>query len=336
MALDIKTNSFRQRRHTFANVARRLGGDRPASRYEEAMYDLQPEVNFHYRPTWDAAHDIFDKSRTAVVMADWHDLKDPRQLYYGTYTIQRARMMEAVEKNLAFAEKRGLVPSFHPDWQEMVCFYLIPLRHVEWGANMNACNIVDKGYGSALTQPAMFATTDRLGIAQIISRVGLALGGGPTLDKAKAYWLSAPEWQPLRRLVEDSLVIEDWFEQFVMQFLCLDALIYPLVYGDFDAAGQEKGAGNLSVVVEFMVDWQDDTAKWVDAVLKRASAESGSNRILITEWHERWIERARLALAPLATKVLGSKGDDALRNICISQKKRMERIGAARFTEVAS
>src|SRR5207244_9612091 len=118
--------------------------------------------------------------------------------------------------------------------------------------------------------------------------------------------------------------------------VCLDALSDPLGYGDVDAAGEETGAGNRCVVAEFMVDWEDDTAKWVDAVLKRASVESGSNRILIAEWHERWIERARLALAPLATKVLGSKGDDALRNICISQKKRIERIGAARSTEVAS
>ncbi|VTZ23439.1 Phenol hydroxylase P1 protein [Methylocella tundrae] len=336
MALEIRTSTVRQRRQTFSNVARRLGADKPGSRYEEALYDLQSEVNFHYRPTWDPAHELFDKSRTKISMADWYQLKDPRQLYYGTYTIQRARMMEAVEKNFAFAEKRGLLYSYDPEWREVIRFYLLPLRHVEWGANMNACNMVDKGYGVAITQPAMFAVTDRLGIAQIISRIGLAMGGAGALDEARERWITAPEWQPMRRLVEDTLVIEDWFEQFVAQFLSLDGLLYPLVYGQFDAAGLQHGAGALSMLVEFMVDWQDETAKWVDAVLKRAASESAANRQLIAGWHEEWIERSRAALAPLAQKVLGPAAEEALSSVQAALENRADRLGVRLSTEMAA
>jgi len=336
MALEIKTNSVRQRRQTFSNVARRLGSDKPASRYEEATYDLQPDVNFHYRPTWDPAHEIFDKTRTSIVMADWYDLKDPRQFYYGTYTIQRSRMMEAVEKNFAFAEKRGLLSTYDPEWQAMVCFYLLPLRHLEWGANMNACNMVDQGYGAAITQSAMFATMDRLGIAQIISRIGLAMGGASTLDQAKDYWVSAPEWQPIRQLVEDSFVIEDWFEQFVAQFLSLDGLLYPLVYGHFDAIGLERGAGALSMVTEFMVDWQEEISKWVDTVLKRAAAESDTNRTFLTQWYGEWTVRVQTALLPLAEKVLGPTAKDILASLRESLDKRAMRLSIQIEAEIAA
>ena len=47
MQIDIKTSSVVQLRHTFSHVARYLGGDKPASRYQEATIGLQPEVNFH-------------------------------------------------------------------------------------------------------------------------------------------------------------------------------------------------------------------------------------------------------------------------------------------------
>ena len=58
-------------RHTFSHVARFLGGDKPASRYQEATIGLQPEVNFHYRPLWQPEFELYDKRRTTVVMKDW-------------------------------------------------------------------------------------------------------------------------------------------------------------------------------------------------------------------------------------------------------------------------
>ena len=76
MKLEIKTTSLQPIRNTFANIERRFG-DKPASRYQEATYDLQAETNFHYRPLWQPQHELNDKSRTQIVMADWYDLKDP-------------------------------------------------------------------------------------------------------------------------------------------------------------------------------------------------------------------------------------------------------------------
>ncbi len=329
MSLEIKTNAIQQRRQTFANVARRLGADRPASRYEESMYDLQPEVNFHYRPTWAPEYELFDKARTAVTMADWYAPRDPRQLYYGAYTIARSRMMEATEKNFAFVEKRQLLAAIAPDWAEMVRLYLLPLRHYEWGANMNNSQITALGYGAAITQATQFITMDRLGIAQIISRVGLVMDGnsGDSLGAAKRAWMDDPVWQGMRRMVEDSLVLTDWFELLVAQNLCMDGMLYPLAYGSFDAAGQAHGVQGLSMLTEFMVDWQDDNAKWVDAVIKRVAAENDANRRLLSDWHCHWADRAQAALAPLAEHVLGCDGATALAGIRQGLDARVQRLG---------
>ncbi|MFA5123486.1 aromatic/alkene monooxygenase hydroxylase subunit beta [Zavarzinia sp.] len=328
MSLEIKTASIQPRRHTFANVARRLGADKPASRYDEAMYDLQATEVFHYRPTWEPQYELFDSRRTAIVMADWHALRDPRQYYYGTYTIARSRMMEAAEKAFSFAEKRSTLSGLTPAWAARVQHYLLPLRHYEWGANMNNSLITDIGFCTAITQATMYATMDRLGIAQLISRIGLLLDDstGSSLATAKELWLHDAAWQGLRQTVEDTLVMGDWFELFVAQNLALDGVIYPLVYRHFDAAGQAQGGAALSPLTEFMSDWFDETSRWVDAVITVAAKESEANRALLSAWTKTWKARAAEAVRPIATQVLGDGATEALDLVLDDLDKRARKL----------
>jgi phenol hydroxylase P1 protein len=50
---------------------------------------------------------------------------------------------------------------------------------------------------------------DHLGIAQYLTRFGLAVDDPGVLDAGKNDWLNDPRWQVLRRLVEDTLVMKD-------------------------------------------------------------------------------------------------------------------------------
>lgn len=329
MSLDIKTSEIKSRRQTYGNVARRLGSDKPASRYEEATLDMQSTANFHYRPTWDPQHLLYDASRTAIKMEDWYALKDPRQLYYATYTIARAKMMEAEEKNFSFVQKRGLLENVDAAWIEKVKRYMLPLRHYEWGANMNNTNVTDMGYGTTVTQAAIFAAMDRLGIAQILSRLGLLMDGnsGETLEAAKQVWLEDDMWQGVRRMVEDSFVLDDWFEQFVAQNFAMDGVVFPLVYDHCDREEARHGGGALSMLNEFMVDWYADHCRWVDAVLKVAAAESEDNGALLSAWARDWIARARDAFGPVAEFALEGGADEALADIDERFGKRAKSIG---------
>lgn len=329
MSLDIKTSVYKPNRQTYANVAARLGEDRPASRYEEATFDLQQTENFHYRPTWDPERELFDTRRTAVKMADWYAFRDPRQFYYGTYTIARNRLMDACETNFAFVQKKGLLSTIEQPWLDKVQKFLMPLRHYEWGANMNNINISHIGYGTAVTQCAAFAAMDRLGIAQIISRIGLALDGstGERLKPTREDWTQDPLWQGLRHVMEDSFVFDDWFEQFVAQNVVMDGFVYPLTYDHFDDEGLKYGATALSMLTEFMSDWYADHLRWTDALVKAAAAESEDNRALLEGWLAQWADRVRTAVGPLAAFVLGDAGDEAVAAVEQSLAQRLEKIG---------
>ena len=89
MSVDLHTREIKPLRNTFAHTAHYVGNDKPASRYQEATLGTQPTANFHYRPTWDPEHEIFDASRSAIKLVDWNCLRDPRQYYYATWTMAR-------------------------------------------------------------------------------------------------------------------------------------------------------------------------------------------------------------------------------------------------------
>jgi phenol hydroxylase P1 protein len=314
MSLDIKTPGTAARRQTYANVARRIGGDKPASRYQEATFDMQATSNFHYRPLWDEQFELHDKRRTAIVMDDWYALLDPRQFYYGTYTQSRAKLSDQFERSCGFVEKLGAMDSLPDAWRETLCRYLLPLRHYEWGANMNNCRITDEGYGTAITQATMYETMDRLGLAQMISRIGLLIDGnsGDRLAQAKSHWMEDLRWQPMRRLVEDTLVVTDWFELLLVQDLVMDGLVYPLVFSEFDARGRTHDATAMTLLGESFLDWFTDTSRWVDAVVKIAAAESDANRALLSRWFVDWRVRVVDAVTPLAADVLEADGEIAV------------------------
>ncbi len=330
MNIDLQAREIRPLRHTFSHVARAQGGDKPASRYLEATLGAQALTNFHYRPTWDPAHALFDPGRSAVRLADWNVLRDPRQYYYATWTMARARQQETMEANFQFVEQRGLADRMPEALQAQALALLMPLRHVAWGGNMNNAAICAYGFGTPFTAPAMFHAMDHLGVAQYLTRVGLALGGPESLDEGKAAWMGAPAWQRLRHYVEDSFVEADPMALFVAQNLSLDGLLYPLVYGAMvDDHLSLQGGTAVAMLTAFMPEWHEESARWVDAVVKTAAAASEDNRRLLSDWARQWGERARGALAPVAEVVLGETARTAIDEVWEAWQDRCAKAGLA-------
>lgn len=328
MNIDLQAREITPLRHTYEHVARYIGGDKAASRYQEATFGAQPMVNFHYRPTWDPSHELFDASRSAIVLADWYVLKDPRQFYYATWTMTRARQQDAMESAAQFVESRGLAARMGDVQKSHALAVLMPLRHAAWGANMNNASVCAYGWGTAFTAPAMFHAMDNLGVAQYLTKLGLALGEPEVLDAGKAAWLGEPRWQPLRQLVEDSLVVADPFELFVAQNLAIDGLLYPLVYSHYvDDHLAMQGGSAVAMLTSFMTEWQAESSRWIDAVIKTAAAESDANRATLSRWTRTWSDRAQAALAPVADLALGEHGSAALAEVRQALDARIARLG---------
>lgn len=329
MQVDLRTVTIEPQRQAFDHLVRRFG-DKPASRYQEGSYDIQAQENLHYRPTWDPDQKLYDTGITRIVMEDWHALKDPRQFYYNTYTLARARQQETAEANFNFVETRGLADMLPDELRATALRVLVPLRHVAWGANQHNSFICGYGYGTTLTQACMYQAMDNLGIAQYLSRLGLLLGDTQALEAGKSAWLNDAAWQPLRRYVEDGLVLRDPMELFVAQNVALDGLLYPLIYERIvDDDLSLRGGSAVAMLTQFMSDWFDETQKWADAVLKTTAAESENNRSVLQGWIQTWSHRAAAALLPVVELALGAKARQATEEKVAAFKSRIQKAGVA-------
>lgn len=302
MKLDIASIEIEPKRHTFGHIAERFGEDRPASRYEEAVYDAQATENFHYKPQWEPEFEIYDVKRTAIVMSDWYKLLDPRKFHYMTYVSSRAKKNDANTQNFIFFEKRGMLSRISNDARSKIYDYITPLRHYEYGANLNNLTMVVRGYGTAFTSACLFHASDRLGMAQHITKTILAVSNNDTskLDDGKNNWLNDSKWQGLRKAVEDTLVIKDPIKLFVAQNVVLDAFVIPVLISKFSETMVDIGFSEVAMMNEFVTTWYEESAKWVNSVIKVIAEESAENKQTLESWVKEYINIAEGAITPLA------------------------------------
>lgn len=327
MQIDLKTVNIEPKRKAFDHLVRRFG-NKAASRYQEASYDIQATENLHYRPTWAPDQELYDASITRIVMEDWHAFKDPRQYFYNTYVIARSRQQEAAEAAFDLVESRGLHLTLSAEHREKLLALLVPLRHVAWGGNQNNVLIAGYGFGTPFTQPCLYQGMDCLAVAQYLSRIGLMLGGTDAVSAAKQDWMSAEKWQPLRRLVEDTMVVRDPFEVFVAQNIVIDGLLYPLVFDAIvDGMFAQHGAAPISMLTQFITDWSAEARKWADSVIKIAASESAENAAVIAAWANGWSQRATAALLPPIADTVGMEADALMAEAFETLKVRLKKSG---------
>ena len=326
MQIDLRTVNITPKRNAFDHLVRRFG-DKQASRYQEATYDVQATDNLQYRPTWDPSREIFDVRRTEIKMADWYAFKDPRQYYYAAYTMARARQQESAESNFSFVGNRNLIDTVPAGLHQAAQELLVPLRHVAWGENMANSGMCADGYGTAITQACIYQAMDQLGIAQYLTRIGLELGDADALVDARDQWLKAERWQGLRKFIETSLVSEDWFRLYVYQNVVLDGLLYPLVYQEIiDKHFAANGGAPVAMLTSFMTDWYKDATRWTDSVMKIAAAESEENRALLKSWLNEALEQVVPALRPIAVHCVGADGETMLASVEDGFRSRMAKL----------
>ncbi len=268
MQFELRQQVIEPLRQTFTPLIARYG-DRSATRYEEGSVGIQSTEHFHYRPLWDPQHDIYDADYSALKLTDPDGYTDPRQFYYTPYVINRAALHEAFGRNLTYVVDRGLLGKMPQAWQDLVAKTVLPLRYYESGAQLINVEGGRFAYGTTVEQVFTYASFDRIGNAQILSRIGIALGenSDAVLATTKPAWMDDPKLQGLRRLIEELLVDKDWAVSNVGLDLC-DRLLFPLLTAHLDEAALMGGAGAYSLLAQQLGVWWADQRKWFDPLIK--------------------------------------------------------------------
>lgn len=314
MQYELRTQVIEPVRRTFDHVAKR-NGDRPASRYEEGTFDLQAKENYHFRPTWSPDKEIYDPDFSVLKLDDPYVFTDPRQYYYAPYVTNRAQEFESFGTTLGYVESRDLLGRLPEGWQKLLKEAVVPLRHYESGAQMVSCETARFGWGTTITQCAAYASFDRVGNAQLLSRIGIAMGGGTAelLAEAKEDWLEADHLQPLRRRMEELMVERDWGVSLVGLDVC-DTLLYRVLFNALDDEALVGGAGAYSLLSQHFAGWFTDQRKWLDKLYATWLADpvhGSSNAEHLERIGSEALASATLAVQTIVDKISAWTGVDA-------------------------
>ncbi|MCF7550853.1 phenol 2-monooxygenase [Pseudonocardia sp. WMMC193] len=306
MSYELRTQTIEPRRNAFTHLVERFG-DRPPSRYQEATFDVQATENFHYRPYWAPDREPYDPDYTALKLTDPYDYSDPRQFYYATWVTARAEHYDAFAKTLAYVEQRGLLGALGEGWQALLVEVVLPLRHYESAAQLISSNGCRFAWGTSISQPVGLAAMDRIGNAQLLSTVGLALSGGGTdsLAAAKTAWVEREGAQALRRYTEEAMVAEDWAEG-VLAVELLDSLVYPVLFGHLERESLGAGAPAYSLLAQHFGTWYADQRRWLDPLLTAWADDpehGAANREFLAAVAARWAPAALTAFRGLVDGV---------------------------------
>jgi phenol hydroxylase P1 protein len=333
---ELRTQVIEPQRKTFDHLVARFG-DRPASRYEEGSFDIQARENLHYRPLWDPTREIYDDSFSVLRLTDPYSFTDPRQYYYAPYVTSRAGMSDAFGATLNYLESRNLLERLPDGWKDLLAQLVIPLRHYESGAQLISTAAARFGFGTTITQCAAYAAFDRIGNAQQLSRLGIAVDGGTAglLEDAKQSWMGDDALQGLRRLVEETIVEKDW----ALALIALDVtdqLLYGLLFTHLDDAAISGGAPAYSLASQHFSDWFKDQRRWVDALFKAWTVDpelGEANGGILSSTIVGAVDRSVAALRPVAARadaLVGAGAAAALERIADEVRAAHSPVDAAK------
>jgi phenol hydroxylase P1 protein len=248
--------------------------------YEEVTLRQQPYLHGQYRNIHDERdYDIYDPRYTRLKSSDWEGFRDPKKFWYTTYVSNRKKLAEEVENGFEYARDLEIIQNLSQKWVNAVRDLYTPLRHLEYGENVQMQHVIRYAMGSTIEQCATFQAYDKTGRAQWISLWAMNMEEyhGDFLSYGKEMLMQDPAYEPLRRYVEEILITEDWAEVLVAENLTLDLLLGNLMYREFNKEAIRQGDTHLSIlnlVIQKQLDWQRDWAFSLFGYLIKDKAES--------------------------------------------------------------
>ncbi|MBE3552116.1 MAG: toluene hydroxylase [Kyrpidia tusciae] len=250
--------------------------------YEEVTVREQPYLHGHYRFKYGKTeYDIYDPRFTRIRVKDWDAFRDPKRLWYETYTLSRKKMAEDVEGVFDRAQKLGIYNWVSDSWKAFAKDFYTPLRHYEYAGAVQLQHVVRYAMGCPIEQTATYTAFDKQGRAQWLSVWALEVVGDeglPALERGRDLWVNDKAYDGLRRYMEHVLVAEDWAEALVALHLTLGPLLDRILYQEMNEvalAHRDAVIPELALVCAEQVQWQE---QWTETLFKMVAEDPTLSR----------------------------------------------------------
>lgn len=267
-------------------------------RREPAPFELDPDapINKWY---------LKNREGSPLQVQDWEQFRDPYKLTYKDYIATQRDREVYVDALIDQAEASGAAAELTPGWVSTLRELFVPLRFPLHIMQMVGLYVGQMAPSSYITNCANFQAADELRRIQRFAywTKALSLSHGADLAEtitARGPWESAPQWQPLRQVLEELLIAYDWGEAFTALNLAVKPMLDALINEQLAALAAANGDQLLSqLLIEFDLDSQR-SRDWTQALVAYSVDRDPSLQIVIERWLAVWQPRAKAAIDTLA------------------------------------
>ena len=278
-------------------------GAKRLTEYEEMTQLLQWHEPFHIegpRPS----QTVWSESSTVLQSSNWEAYRTPDKMYYRTYVAKQARADRSVSTAFRFAEESDQLAQVDPEHLELMRRVVGALQYPDWGLCMLHQHITRFAMSSWIAGASSFMMFDELRHAQLYGRLALTYGEVyEGFEDPRPPWMEYPEFQGVRRLIEELLTILDWGKAFVIGGMIVEpvftATFHSLIAGARGRDGDTLTPFICQSIAEDKVRHRESVAAFIEMMV--ADPEHGrTNSTLIEAWVEEWLPAAAAAAQTLA------------------------------------
>ena len=286
---------------------------RRLSEYEAVTCYTQPDPEVFDQGGWFLrtadGRTAWRKESTRLRHPHWFDFRDPAALWQRTYVRMEAEQERAIERAVEDAARGGAFRDFDPVWaREILGAHYRVWSFFEYGLFRCFAQAQREALSDTLGNVFCFAAVDRMRHAQAIVIYLMDLEGqidGFRDVGGKERWLSDPIYQPLRRLAEELMAIDDWAELAVATHYAVDPLIAEIGVSEIVRRhGPFHGDAVTPLIISTTERDRRRNAEWtqelVRMVIARNVPDSAANLEVIRGWVNIWTARALEAMEALA------------------------------------
>ncbi len=290
-----------------------------ATLYEDVTIDTQPSVHRHLTRGWPVSFEdgrgTWDDGSTGLRSIDWFAFRDPGEQWERTYYQVGNGYEQQLEGTMRAAIEEGLLADFTPEWVEFLRGHLQVPAFMENGLWFATATIARDGLSDSISHCLALQAAMKQRSAQAIVLYAMDLEefhGSFSIEEARATFLDAPEWQPLRRYLERLAATQDWAEITIAANVLLEPLAGTLIRREL---GTRAAAANGDTLTPTLARVATHEWEWIRAwtvafcrfVLE--DPQNGSaNRAVINGWIADWLPQAleaSIALKTIADRVPG-------------------------------
>jgi toluene monooxygenase system protein E len=242
----------------------------------------------------------YEEHQSRLRCSDWERFGDPRATTYASYTRLQAQQETFVDGLFQSIEDQGYDARLSPAAVRLFDRLLAPLRFPLHGLQLLAAYVGQMAPAGRVTIAAAFQAADEVRrIQRIAYRMALLQRTHADVGRlARKAWQSEPLWQPLRKLIEEMLVVWDWGECFAALNLCLKPRFDELFIVGVARAAREQADPLLAELLDSLARDGIWHREWAAALVKVAVADQADNEAILQQWTSAWEARVVEALSP--------------------------------------